>query len=226
MINIERTIEVFGYLPDTLSKFSNKKVVHNCDDCGKERFIRKADLASGKPKYCSHCLHKGERNCNYSKHNLGSLNNNYKDGRTLIDKICPHPGCNKKISFRSNYCKNHSMCGERSPIWKGGISALHFRIRSSEPSIKWRKSVFHRDWCTCKHCGKNNIKLDAHHIKPFQKILEEFLAFYSQFSPIEDKETLLRLSSSWPEFWDVSNGISLCEECHKLEHLTTKRRDK
>ena len=32
---------------------------------------------------------------------------------------------------------------------------------------------------------------------------------------IEDKETLVRLSITWRPFWDVNNGKTLCEDCHK-----------
>ena len=39
--------------------------------------------------------------------------------------------------------------------------------------------------------------LEAHHKKAFYLILEEFLQQYSQFSPIEDKETLLRLAITY-----------------------------
>ncbi len=51
-----------------------------------------------------------------------------------------------------------------------------------------------------------------------QKILEEFLREYSRFSPIEDKETLVRLAVTYKPFWDLNNGITLCKNCHKSIH--------
>jgi hypothetical protein len=56
--------------------------------------------------------------------------------------------------------------------------------------------------------------LEAHHKKAFYLILEEFLQQYSQFSPIEDKETLLRLAITYQPFWEVDNGETFCKKCH------------
>jgi hypothetical protein len=53
----------------------------------------------------------------------------------------------------------------------------------------------------CKICNKEigqiGGNLEAHHIKKFSILLAEFLSFYNQFSPIEDKETLVRLAISY-----------------------------
>jgi hypothetical protein len=66
-----------------------------------------------------------------------------------------------------------------------------------------------------RNSGKRGKNLEAHHNKkPFFIILEEFLKEYSQFSPIEDKETLARLAITYKPFWDVDNGETLCKKCH------------
>ena len=58
----------------------------------------------------------------------------------------------------------------------------------------WRDAVFVRDEYTCTSCGdKRGGNLRAHHIKPFAKHPE------------------LR--------YDVSNGITLCHQCHELQHF-------
>jgi len=49
----------------------------------------------------------------------------------------------------------------------------------------------------CRSCAtKKQIggSLEVHHKKDFTDLLTEFLKEYDQFSPIEDKETLVRLS--------------------------------
>ena len=104
--------------------------------------------------------------------------------------------------------------GEKHPFWKGGITPLYNIIRNSFEDNLWRKNIFQRDNYTCQECFKIGGKLEAHHIKEFAKILQEFLKEYSQFSPIEDKETLVRLAITYKPFWDIANGKTLCKDCH------------
>lgn len=104
--------------------------------------------------------------------------------------------------------------GSLSPCWQGGKTPIGKLIRQSLLNINWKKEVFKRDNYTCQECSKKGGKIEAHHIKGFSIILREFLQTYSQFSPIEDKDTLLRLSFSYDPFWNISNGKTLCKECH------------
>lgn len=86
-----------------------------------------------------------------------------------------------------------SRSGSNHPNYKGGK-----RPRREDWSLKsWRKSVFMRDFYTCQSCGVKAGKLEAHHIKPW---------------------------ATHPEFrYDVSNGITLCYECHNEVHGKEKR---
>lgn len=71
--------------------------------------------------------------------------------------------------------------------WKGGISRN--KHTSCEYRI-WRSCVFERDRWTCQTCGARGVYLEAHHIKSWAR---------------------------YPEFrYDISNGVTLCLECHKL----------
>lgn len=56
----------------------------------------------------------------------------------------------------------------------------------------WRKAVFERDNYTCQICGKRGGRLNAHHIERYRDCVS--------------KRT------------DVSNGITVCESCHKNIH--------
>ena len=63
--------------------------------------------------------------------------------------------------------------------------------RVSSTLYKWSLEVRERDGFMCRKCGSRE-KLNAHHIKPF---------------------------ADFPELrFDINNGITLCEDCHKKEH--------
>ena len=63
--------------------------------------------------------------------------------------------------------------------------------------------------------------MEAHHERAFSLLVHDFLKEYSQFSPIEDKETLVRLSYTYTPFWDINNGQTLCKECHNNLRIDT-----
>ena len=64
--------------------------------------------------------------------------------------------------------------------------------RKTREYQSWRKRVFERDNYTCQMCGKRGGSLQAHHIERYRSCIE--------------KRT------------DVSNGITLCVNCHKKVH--------
>lgn len=63
----------------------------------------------------------------------------------------------------------------------------------------WRVSVFERDKGMCQHCGSSE-GIQAHHIKPFS--------------------THIKLR------YKVSNGLTLCNSCHRAEHKRMKQGDR
>jgi len=79
--------------------------------------------------------------------------------------------------------------GANHKWWKGGITPVNQKIRSSSEYADWRTQVFKRDDYTCQECGSRGYKLNADHIKPF--------AYYPE----------LRLA--------IDNGRTLCVPCHK-----------
>lgn len=113
--------------------------------------------------------------------------------------------------------------GSSNNFWRGGISALQRLIRCSSASEIWRKSIFSRDNYTCRCCGVRGGYLEAHHNITFSEIFDSFIKEYSQFSPIEDKEILLRIALEYKPFWSVDNGISLCRDCHDKTKLGRER---
>lgn len=98
MVNVEKTIKIFEYNPNELSFKSAKYVVHNCDDCGIERILRKYSTTIRPKAYCMNCRFKGDRN-GYKAYLLrGGVPNRYIDGRASKVTICGEIGCNKRIT--------------------------------------------------------------------------------------------------------------------------------
>ena len=112
--------------------------------------------------------------------------------------------------------KNNANYGKKPWNYKG-TTPLYKRIRNSEESKQWQWAISKRDGYRCQDCFSSN-NLRVHHIKHFSDIFQEFLSIYDQFSPMEDLETLVRLSTKYKSFWDIDNGITLCAKCHSKEH--------
>jgi hypothetical protein len=79
--------------------------------------------------------------------------------------------------------------GEKSNLWRGGITPINLKLRYSIEYKLWRKSVFERDNYTCIWCGDNQgNNLNADHIKSF---------------------------AHYPELrFAIDNGRTLCESCY------------
>lgn len=172
----------------------------------------------------------------------GKNNFFYKNGISCIQHYCFI--CQKEITFQAKLCpscanrirnsgrkrqdisllfKNkkrpeHSerMKFKGNPRFIDGRTSLYSLIKNLQEYKQWRKAIYERDNYICQDCyiKGNGRNLEAHHKKWFAVILNEFLRQYSQFSPIEDKETLVRLAISYKDFWDVNNGKTLCRKCH------------
>ena len=104
---------------------------------------------------------------------------------------------------------SESKKGEKPYLWKGGITSLRGQIYNSRNWKKWRSDIFERDNWICQTCNirskkGNLVYLEAHHIKEFSEILEEY-----NIKTLEEALNCKKL-------WDINNGITLCKECHNL----------
>lgn len=120
---------------------------------------------------------------------LGNKGKKYKpmskEGRRNISKA--HKGLKLSVKTRKKLSKLNR--GEKSHLWKGGITKINTLIRSSLEYRLWRESVFKRDNFACQFCRKRGVALNADHIKPF--------AYFPE----------LRL--------ELDNGRTLCVPCHE-----------
>jgi transposase-like protein len=82
-------------------------------------------------------------------------------------------------------------------------SPLYKQIRDCTKMQEWRKFIFERDDYTCQSCLKRGGILNADHIKQFALILKE-----NGIKTLED-------AILCEELWQLSNGRTLCDNCHR-----------
>lgn len=111
----------------------------------------------------------------------------------------------KHFSPETEFQKNDPrLIGKNNPNWKGRISSLTNKIRSSVKYRRWRFDIFTRDDFTCQKCGKRGGDLEAHHdTVTFADIME-----------LNDIRTFEQ-AMQCVELWDINSGLTLCKKCHK-----------
>lgn len=149
-----------------------------------EEHRRKIGLSKVGNKYFLGMKHTPEAKFKISQTHKGrSLSGEHKLKLSLINK-------GKTASQETRRKLSQRFKGERSHLWKGGVTSHHDKIRKSLDYSLWRESVFERDKYKCVLCGDNRGgNLNADHIKPF---------------------------ALFPDLrFEVSNGRTLCIKCHK-----------
>jgi hypothetical protein len=120
--------------------------------------------------------------------------------RSLKCEYCGNQFVPENRNYKSKYCgrkcKDASQKGKEPKhlTAKRGIKPRTYHITNrakhgSQMDRDWRTAVFLRDKYTCQKCGIIGKRLQAHHLKPFKQHPE------------------LR--------HDVSNGQTLCLDCHR-----------
>jgi 5-methylcytosine-specific restriction endonuclease McrA len=90
-------------------------------------------------------------------------------------------------------------------------------IRTSDLYKKWRQDVMREQGKKCQIC-RSKKHTQVHHIIPLSQQVNEFLYRYGDLEGMEDAEDFLDLIEYYIDFWDVDNGILLCNWCHQQEH--------
>jgi len=96
--------------------------------------------------------------------------------------------CGKEIG----YVNKSGYCQSCKLIHYPVKSKEYHLIRSSLDFREWRESIFTRDDYTCQRCSQIGYTLHPHHIQNF-----------SQYSALR---------------FEIDNGITLCESCHREFH--------
>jgi len=126
--------------------------------------------------------------------------------RWLRRKTCSH-SCGIRLT------KTSPGKGPAHPNWKGGKTELRKKVQVLYEYKEWRKAVFKRDDYTCQLCGLRGGYLNADHIKPYSKIIEENAIISTE------------QAKACRELWETSNGRTLCVSCHR-QTLTYGRQRK
>lgn len=140
---------------------------------------------------CKFCNNLYETRYNYSKKYLAK--------RKYCSRKCFRLDIpNNPTVFKNGHSPLRDQIGEKNSMWRGGITPLLEKIRSSRKYDRWRKEILKRDNFTCIICKnkggwnrrlKKRIFLQADHFKPF---------------------------SLYPELrFCLNNGRTLCIDCHK-----------
>ena len=146
---------------DLSEQYPNRK--KECIACNSIYFVS-LKKTIGKSKYCS-------RECS-DKNQVRGLRNK-----------------GKSVSIETREKLSQAVKGEKSYLWKSGITKVNQLIRQGLDYRLWRESVFKRDNYSCQECGERGCYLEAHHIKSF---------------------------AHYPELrFDVENGVALCRKCHQ-----------
>ena len=144
-------------------------------------------IACVKSKFCS-------RKCSIGWFNKHKNPAKTLNGKLKISQKAKQRGIAHLLTPEARKKQQISISGNKHWNWQGGITIENRRRRNLKEYKLWRGTIFNRDNYTCQFCGARNgngksVKLQADHIKPW--------SLYPD----------LRL--------DISNGRTLCIDCHK-----------
>lgn len=115
-----------------------------------------------------------------------------------FQKTCGSKECVRAAINRPEAIIRKTHRGSEHPRWITDRQLVKFRPRYE--MTLWRITVFERDNYTCQTCGVRGGRLQAHHIFGYKQFPEKR--------------------------WDLQNGITLCESCHKkTNNYGSKGRD-
>jgi len=193
MIDEDRTMQLYGYYSTDLKPKSHKPIVKVCDDCGTYSITTKHDYRD----LCLSCAKSGKPSSFKNKHH--SEESKIKNRNAHLGK---HSGKNNPMFGIESPMKgkHHSeeikdkMRGNKNGNWNPNLTNKERIINRNYPEYReWRNEVFKRDNYTCQCCwDEASGHLNAHHIESY------------------DNNSDLRI--------ELSNGITLCEDCHKDFH--------
>ena len=186
---------------------SNKKIYLDkiCVVCEKV-FIRKKSFSAKQweqAKFCSkECWNiRGKiitKPCEWCKKDFSLPAHLMAVGRDREQKTC------------SKECRYNLTSKERSYLWKGEKKPYGTRFRTALSNTimyrKWRNEIKERDNNTCVNCLEEKENMHVHHVYPLNQIIKDEKWSMDNFMNL--------YKSPDSKLWDVSNGVTICEDCH------------
>lgn len=167
--------------------------------CGAEKAVSRDSLIKGKSISCG-CL----RNISIPDgaifgewtvlHRINSIK---KNSSFLCRCSCGRESIvigSNLVNGKSRSCRSCSILGDKHPRWNPNLTDEERDLNSKRKYpeyIKWRREVYEKNNYICNKCGERH-NLNAHHIENYAS------------------NPKLRIA--------LSNGITLCEDCHKDFH--------
>lgn len=215
---LDLTGKKFGKL--TVIDKANEKGYWNCVcECGNTKKVSASNLQRGATRSCGCLLKENSKEMMIELTEKQRHDEEYKQRRNK--KIKQSWQDEERRKNMSEQAKQRT--GEKNPNYKGGITPIAFHLRHC--TKQWDKNV--RLHCNgqCVLTGKkcNTRNSTVHHLYGFNMIVQEAHVINNiEIKPqVKDytKEELQILENyvlGWHK--DISNGVLLCNEIHKLFH--------
>lgn len=123
-----------------------------------------------------------------------------------------HKGLPSQFKGRHHSEETKQRISKSKKKLDGVTTSTIILIRTSPRYRSWKQLILIRDNFTCQECNdKKGGNLEVHHIKPFQVLIKEVQEYLPLF-PLYDGAMI------YNPLWDLGNGITLCQKCHKNIH--------
>lgn len=143
-------------------------------------------------------------------------NENWRNNQIEKRVGIPSPALGKTWII-NHIIRRPSTSGEKNHFWKGGKTSVSRSIRMLPEYKFWRNKIFERDEFACQNCGRkrkigDRVIIQADHIIPLSKLMDDY--------NIKSSDDAIKCE----KLWDITNGKTLCKECHKLTSTYGKNR--
>lgn len=153
LINVEKTLEMFGYDPTFLKKYSEKVVLVKCPNCLEER--EAPFCSANKSKFCSHCSKSKENPSNiFPEKHIFTCENCKAQRPAYFSQVKGRKIC--KSCRIEKQKKNIDIYTEEE--------LLHINVKKTKEVFGYdiseiKKKSKNRVYCICSECKEECIKL-------------------------------------------------------------------